>query len=96
MISFNVSMPFMPGICRSSVTTLGCNSSIFFMQKVPSIAVPTTSIEGSASSICGISFRIKAESSTTSTRTFFVTGFMSGIMRGLLHCSGPAGRDQYG
>ena len=71
MISFKVSMPFMPGICRSSVTTWGCNSSIFFRQKFPSIAVPTTSMEGSTSSICGISFRIKAESSTTSTRTLF-------------------------
>ena len=45
MISFRVSMPFMPGIWRSSVITLGFNSSIFFRQKFPSIAVPTTSMD---------------------------------------------------
>ena len=78
MISFSVSMPFMPGISRSSVTTFGFSSSIFFRQNVPSIAVPTTSMDSSAASICGISFRISAESSTTSTRTAF---FMPGLPR---------------
>jgi hypothetical protein len=47
MISFSVSIPFIPGISKSRVTTLGRNSSIFFRQKVPSMAVPTTSIESS-------------------------------------------------
>ena len=71
MISFNVSIPFIPGISRSSVTTFGFNSSIFFRQNDPSIAVPTTSMDSSPASICGISFRISAESSTTRTRTGF-------------------------
>ena len=44
MISFKVSIPFKPGISRSSVTTSGERSSIFFNAKLPSIAVPTTSI----------------------------------------------------
>ena len=89
MISFSVSMPFMPGISRSSVTTLGFNSSIFFRQNVPSMAVPTTSMESSACNICGISLRISAESSTTSTRTGFF--FMPALR---LH-SGPCACDRY-
>jgi hypothetical protein len=36
---------------------------------LPSIAVPTTSIKSSRSRILGISLRMSAESSTTSTRT---------------------------
>src|SRR5579862_5990765 len=90
MISFSVSMPFMPGISRSSVTTLGFSSSIFFRLNVPSIAVPTTSMDSSAASICGISFRIRAESSTTSTRTDF---FMPGLphRRRSRGASGPCG-----
>src|SRR5258708_4016637 len=36
------------------------------------MAVPTTSMDESASNIWGISFRIKAESSTTSTRTLLI------------------------
>ena len=98
MISFKVSMPFMPGISRSSVTTLGLSSSIFFRQKVPSMAVPTTSIDSSTASICGISLRISAESSTTSTRTacFFAFRFEFGIMLGLpvRSGSGPAACDR--
>ena len=76
IISFRVSMPFMPGISRSSVTTLGFSSSIFFRAKLPSIAVPTTSMDSSAASICGIILRISAESSTTSTRTGFFFVFI--------------------
>ena len=68
MIRRSVSMPSMRGISRSSVTTSGRSSSIFFRAKAPSMAVPTTSMEGSRARIAGISFRIKAESSTTRTR----------------------------
>ena len=72
MICFSVSMPFSPGISRSRVTTCGFRSSIFFKPKLPSIAVPTTSMESSRSRILGISLRIRAESSTTRTRTGFL------------------------
>ena len=72
MISFRVSIPFSPGISRSSVITCGDKSSIFFNAKWPSIAVPTTSIESSRSRMLGISLRIRAESSTTRTRTGFL------------------------
>ena len=69
MISFSMSMPFMPGISRSRVTTCGRNSSIFLSPKFPSMAVPTTSMEVSVCKICGINLRMSAESSTTRTRT---------------------------
>ena len=36
------------------------------------MAVPTTSMDGSRCSTCGISLRINAESSTTSTRIFLL------------------------
>ena len=58
----------MPGISRSSVTTCGLSSKIFFRPKLPSMAVPATWMHLSFSRICGMSFRISAESSTTSTR----------------------------
>ena len=41
-----------------------------FQPDSPSIAVPTTSIDGSWSKTWGISFRMSAESSTTRTRIF--------------------------
>ena len=69
MIMRRVSMPSMRGISRSRVTMSGWSSSILRRAKAPSMAVPTTSMSGSRSRIIGISFRMRAESSTTRTRT---------------------------
>src|SRR5689334_6420666 len=68
----SVSRPSMRGISRSSVTTSGRRSSIFFSPNAPSIAVPTTSISLSRARICGINLRISAESSTTRTRNLLL------------------------
>src|SRR6266571_9416432 len=47
----SVSMPSRRGISRSSVTTSGFSSSIFFSANSPSMAVPTTSMDPSLSKI---------------------------------------------
>ncbi len=85
LISRKVSSPLSPGISRSRVMTCGFSSSIFLRPKVPSMAVPTTSMESLVRRICGINLRMSAESSTTSTRT-------GGVIAHLLQMQWPAGR----
>src|SRR3990172_6059060 len=62
--------PSILGISRSSVMTSGLARGIFLSANTPSMAVFTTSSSGSFIRTPQISFRMRAESSTTITRTF--------------------------
>src|SRR5262249_25079269 len=70
-------MPSIRGMSTSRVITSGFICCILLMAKSPSIAVATTSISSSLSSSVGISLRITAESSTTSTLIFFPFEFIN-------------------
>src|SRR6266705_3088212 len=81
MMRRSASIPSMRGISRSSVTTSGRSSSIFFNANAPSMAVPTTSMEESRARIAGISLRISAESSTTRTRMRSLMRSLQAVLR---------------
>src|SRR5215510_11263938 len=71
-------MPSIRGMSTSSVTTSGLSCATLLSAKYPSIAVAMTSISSSRSNSFEMSFRINAESSTTSTRIFRLLSCIDG------------------
>ena len=69
---FKNSIPFIPGISTSKVTTSGCSFGIFCLASYALIAYPTTSMSDCEERNCIIICRKREESSTINTFIFFV------------------------
>ena len=85
MISFNACKPSIIGISTSIVTTSGFNLTVLSIASIPLAAEPTISIEGSDLSILSIAVLMKAESSTMTTRIFFLSSSISYLLPGFLY-----------
>ena len=70
IIASVASNPVILGISMSIVMTSGFRESASSTPSAPSLAAPTASMPGSVSSICFMTLRMNAESSTMSTLIF--------------------------